>query len=252
MSEPDRSALPDTLPIFPLTGVLLLPRGRLPLNIFEPRYLAMTRDALGGERLIGMVQPSEPQRDNRGGGAINPPVYPIGCAGRITAFSETDDGRYLLTLTGVSRFRIRDELPLLSGYRRVVAEWQPFAHDVVDTPTGAEFDRDRFIRGLKGFFTQRQISADWEAIEKAAGRRERKAGRWAGAVGGRRGQPAPPIERADLDPTAGLVGQPADCPVGASGKAHRVTLNRHQHLEPAHDQPDRVLIRVRIHGRKLT
>ena len=168
MSEPDLAALPDTLPIFPLTGVLLLPRGRLPLNIFEPRYLAMTRDALGGERLIGMVQPSEPQRDNRGGGAINPPVYPIGCAGRITAFSETDDGRYLLTLTGVSRFRIRDELPLLSGYRRIVAEWQPFARDV-DTPTGAEFDRDRFIRGLKGFFTQRQISADWEAIEKAAG-----------------------------------------------------------------------------------
>ena len=168
MSEPDLAALPDTLPIFPLTGVLLLPRGRLPLNIFEPRYLAMTRDALGGERLIGMVQPSEPQRDNRGGGAINPPVYPIGCAGRITAFSETDDGRYLLTLTGVSRFRIRDELPLLSGYRRIVAEWQPFARDV-DTPTGAEFDRDRFIRGLKGFFTQRQISADWEVIEKAAG-----------------------------------------------------------------------------------
>jgi Lon protease-like protein len=168
MSDRDRAALPDTLPIFPLTGVLLLPRGRLPLNIFEPRYLAMTRDALGGERLIGMVQPNEPQQDNRGGGALNPPVYPIGCAGRITSFSETDDGRYLLTLTGVSRFRIRDELPLLSGYRRVVAEWQPFAHDV-DTPSGTEFDRERFIRGLKGFFTQRQISADWEAIEKAAG-----------------------------------------------------------------------------------
>jgi uncharacterized protein len=169
MSDRDRAALPDTLPIFPLTGVLLLPRGRLPLNIFEPRYLAMTRDALGGERLIGMVQPSEPQQDNRGRGAHeNPPVYPIGCAGRITSFSETDDGRYLLTLTGVSRFRIRDELPLLSGYRRVVAEWQPFAHDV-DTPSGTEFDRERFIRGLKGFFTQRQISADWEAIEKAAG-----------------------------------------------------------------------------------
>src|SRR6267154_1293995 len=133
MSDRDRAILPDTLPIFPLTGVLLLPRGRLPLNIFEPRYLAMTRDALGGERLIGMVQPNEPQQDNRGGGAMNPPVYPIGCAGRITSFTETDDGRYLLTLTG------------------------------------AEFDRDRFIRGLKGFFTQRQISADWEAIEKAVG-----------------------------------------------------------------------------------
>ena len=168
MSDRDRAVLPDTLPIFPLTGVLLLPRGRLPLNIFEPRYLAMTRDALGGERLIGMVQPNEPQQDNRGGGAMNPPVYPVGCAGRITSFSETDDGRYLVTLTGVSRFRIRDELPLLSGYRRILAEWQPFAHDV-ETPSGTEFDRDRFIRGLKGFFTQRQISADWEAIEKAAG-----------------------------------------------------------------------------------
>src|SRR6202140_3067834 len=124
------AALPTILPIFPLTGVLLLPRGRLPLNIFEPRYLAMTQDALGGDRLIGMVQPSDPQNDNRGGGQTNPSVYPIGCAGRITAFSETDDGRYLITLTGVSRFRIRDELPLLRGYRRVVADWARFAGDV--------------------------------------------------------------------------------------------------------------------------
>src|SRR6266540_2895534 len=118
----ERRALPDILPIFPLTAVLLLPRGRLPLNIFEPRYLAMTRDALGGERLIGMVQPSEPATgdlamgDLMGGPGIdnrmNPSVYPVGCAGRITQFSETDDGRYLLTLTGVSRFRIREELPL--------------------------------------------------------------------------------------------------------------------------------------------
>src|SRR5579864_6061032 len=92
--------LPDVLPIFPLTGVLLLPRGRLPLNIFEPRYLAMTRDALAGERLIGMVQPSAPQDDNRGGAPginMNPPVYPVGCAGRMTQFSEADDGRYLIT-----------------------------------------------------------------------------------------------------------------------------------------------------------
>jgi len=168
MSEGDRAALPQILPIFPLTGVLLLPRGRLPLNIFEPRYLAMTRDALGGERLIGMVQPNEPQQDNRGGGTLNPPVYPVGCAGRVTAFAETDDGRYLVTLTGVSRFRIRDELPLLSGYRRVVPDWQPFVQDL-DVPPATGFDRERFIRGLKEFFTQRQISADWEAIDKAAG-----------------------------------------------------------------------------------
>ena len=161
-------ALPDILPIFPLTGVLLLPRGRLPLNIFEPRYLAMTRDALGGARLVGMVQPSDPQDDGRGGGGLNPPVYPVGCAGRVTQFSETDDGRYLLTLTGVSRFRIREELQLLNGYRRVVPEWQPFAHDR-DRPGDPGFDRDRLLRGLRSYFAQRQIQADFEAIEKAPG-----------------------------------------------------------------------------------
>src|SRR5499427_8672387 len=163
------AALPDILPIFPLTGVLLLPRGRLPLNIFEPRYLTMTKDALGGERLIGMVQPSEAQiLDNRGRGPLNPAVYPIGCAGRITSFTEADDGRYMITLTGVSRFRILEEFPILSGYRRVKPDWRPFARDL-DTPSGTDFDRNRFIRGLKAFFDQRQISADWEAIEKAAG-----------------------------------------------------------------------------------
>jgi Lon protease-like protein len=164
----DEVALPDILPIFPLTGVLLLPRGRLPLNIFEPRYLAMTRDALGGERLIGMVQPSDPQDDGRGAGGLNPPIYPIGCAGRLTQFSETDDGRFLITLTGVSRFRIREELPLLEGYRRVAADWQPFAHDR-ERAGKPDFDRERLIRGLKGYFAQRQIQADFEAIEKAPG-----------------------------------------------------------------------------------
>ncbi len=98
---------------------------------------------------------------------------------------------------------------------------------------------------------QRQLGLG-DAIEQAARRRERQVGRWAGAIGGRRGQPAPPIERADLDPTTGLVGQRADRPVGVTGKDHCVAAHRHQHLEPAHDQPNRVLIRVRIHGRKLT
>src|SRR6201993_4588113 len=118
------AALSAILPIFPLTGVLLLPRGRLPLNIFEPRYLAMTRDALAGERLIGMVQPSDPAASSS-----NPPVYPTGCAGRITSFSETEDGRFLITLTGTCRFHIRAELPLLEGYRRVVPDWHEFARD---------------------------------------------------------------------------------------------------------------------------
>ena len=152
------AALPTTLPIFPLPGVLLLPHGRLPLRIFEPRYLAMTRDALAGERLIGMVQPSDPVVSD-----ANPPVYPIGCAGRITSFTETDDGLFLITLTGISRFRIREELPLLEGYRRVVPEWADFARDL-EADENAGFDRDRLIRGLKGFFQHHQISADWDAI----------------------------------------------------------------------------------------
>jgi Lon protease-like protein len=158
-------ALPGVLPIFPLVGILLLPRARLPLNIFEPRYLAMTRDALGGERLIGMIQPSGPTSES-GVGGMNPPVYPVGCAGRITQFSETGDGRFLITLTGVSRFRIIEELPLLSGYRRVIPDWTPFARDR-EIPDAPPFDRDRLVRGLKSFFGQRQLSADWSAVEKA-------------------------------------------------------------------------------------
>jgi hypothetical protein len=165
-TERAAAALPEILPIFPLTGVLLLPRGRLPLNIFEPRYLAMVRDALGGERLIGMVQPHEPQDDNRGRGAENPPVYPIGCAGRITAFAEADDGRYMITLTGVSRFRIVEEFPLLSGYRRVRPDWSPFGRDL-EPQEPAGFDRDRLVRGLLAFFTQQGLEADWEAMKKA-------------------------------------------------------------------------------------
>jgi len=159
------AALPAIIPIFPLTGVLLLPRGRLPLNIFEPRYLAMTRDALAGERLIGMVQPSDSAAADR-----NPPVYPTGCAGRITSFSETEDGRFLITLTGTSRFRIREELPLLEGYRRVVPDWREFARDV-ESEEAPDFDRERLMRGLRGFFQQHQISADWDTITSVPGER---------------------------------------------------------------------------------
>ncbi|MGE5271598.1 MAG: LON peptidase substrate-binding domain-containing protein [Thiohalocapsa sp.] len=173
--------LPDLLPIFPLTGVLLLPRGRLPLNIFEPRYLAMTRDALAGERLIGMIQPSDagaappgmspPVSAPMGAPGIagmSPPVYPVGCAGRLTQFSETDDGRYLITLTGISRFRIREELPLLSGYRRVVPDWEPFAADR-QRASEPSFDRERLLHGLRGYFAARKIQADFEAIDRAPG-----------------------------------------------------------------------------------
>jgi Lon protease-like protein len=158
-------ALPAIIPVFPLPGVLLLPRGRLPLNIFEPRYLAMTRDALAGERLIGMIQPLDPVLRE-----ANPPLYPIGCAGRITSFTETEDGRYLITLTGIARFRIREELPLIAGYRRIVPDWSAFQRDR-DSDAVEEFDRDRLVRGLRAFFQRHGIAADWGAVMKTPGER---------------------------------------------------------------------------------
>jgi uncharacterized protein len=167
MSErPGAIALCETLPIFPLPGVLLLPRGQLPLNIFEPRYLAMTRDALAGDRLIGMVQPSDPHQSLAG----SPPVYPTGCAGRITSFSETEDGRFLITLTGLCRFRIATELPLEKGYRRVAPQWDEFARDL-RSGRGPEFDRERLIRGLRAYFERHQIKAEWDAISSVPGER---------------------------------------------------------------------------------
>jgi Lon protease-like protein len=154
--------LPSELPIFPLQGVLLLPRGRLPLQIFEKRYLAMTGDALGApQRLIGMIQPTEKETTQR-----NPPIYKVGCAGRITSFSETDDGRYLITLTGVCRFQVVEELGLVKGYRRVVARWDDFAPDFADAPA-VDLDRARLLGALKDYFKANGIAANWEAIEQA-------------------------------------------------------------------------------------
>jgi Lon protease-like protein len=157
--DPPFEALPDTLPIFPLTGVLLLPRGRLPLNIFEPRYLAMTADAMASERMIGMIQPSDPHD-----AGDNPPVYRTGCAGRITSFSETDDGRILITLTGIARFAVREELPLRKGYRRVVAEWGPYRGDL--SPEEGGVDRERLLAALKVFFKVQGIAAEWDTIRQ--------------------------------------------------------------------------------------
>jgi Lon protease-like protein len=160
--DPAFEELPAEIPVFPLAGVLLLPGGRLPLNIFEPRYLAMTRDAIRSERVIGMIQPAEPERPGHA-----PALQQVGCAGRITAFSETDDGRYLITLGGLARFRIASELPIVSGYRRVQAEFAPFAEDMAENPA-LELDRGRLLRALKGFFQQQGIKADWEQIERTA------------------------------------------------------------------------------------
>ena len=159
--EPSFAQLPVTLPIFPLTGVLLLPGGRLPLNIFEPRYLAMTRDALAAARMIGMVQPQDGQGDAR-----EPAIYRSGCAGRMTSWSETDDGRYLVTLAGVARFDIAEELPRDRLYRRVVPVWAPYRDDLAleDLALGAA-ERDRLLRAIKPFFRRHGITADWKAVE---------------------------------------------------------------------------------------
>jgi Lon protease-like protein len=135
----DPKNLPQVIPIFPLAGVLLLPGGRLPLSIFEPRYLAMTVDALGGDRLIGMVQPKAPEQATRAGSVGDrDAVYDIGCAGRISEFQEAPDGRFLIALTGTRRFRIVAELPLEKGYRRVTPDWAAFADDGVATVLPSE------------------------------------------------------------------------------------------------------------------
>jgi Lon protease-like protein len=151
--------LPASLPIFPLTGVLLLPRGRLPLNVFEPRYLAMTEDAIAGDRLIGMIQPSVEHPTG-----AEPPIYRTGCVGRITSFAE-EDHRYLITLTGICRFDVIDDHLTERGYRRVTPDWTPYRADFHETPDGA-VNRKRLVAGLKTFFKQHGIKADWGTVSE--------------------------------------------------------------------------------------
>jgi uncharacterized protein len=152
--------LPETIPVFPLPGALLLPRGRLPLNIFEPRYLAMLDDALKSDhRLIGMVQPYD-------GRAQPPKLHAIGCAGRVTSLSETEDGRYLIVLTGISRFRVREEVEGFTPYRRVTVDWGDFAADLEKT-AACDFDKDAFLALLRRYFEVQNLSSDWDSMREA-------------------------------------------------------------------------------------
>lgn len=154
--------LPETIPIFPLPGAVLLPRSRLPLHIFEPRYLQMLDDALKtSHRLIGMVQPggAGPDSDDR--------LHVIGCAGRVTQFSETEDGRYLITITGISRFRIKAEVPGFTPYRRCDVSWDGFDRDLGKTEHDEGFDRTRFMELLARFFATKKLSTDWETLQEA-------------------------------------------------------------------------------------
>lgn len=155
------SDLPDTIPVFPLPGALLLPRARLPLHLFEPRYLQMFEDSLRtSHRLIGMVQP----HDGPGGKSR---LHSIGCAGRITQFSETEDGRYMITLAGVSRFRIRQEVTGFSPYRKVEVSWDGFERDLGKVETDDGFDRDEFLTTLGRYFDAQDLKTDWDSLKDA-------------------------------------------------------------------------------------
>ncbi|MCC5966400.1 MAG: LON peptidase substrate-binding domain-containing protein [Natronohydrobacter sp.] len=153
---------PDLIPIFPLPGALLLPRARLPLHIFEPRYLAMIEDCMKTpHRLIGMVQPRDvPGTDPR-------PLHSIGCAGRLTAFSETEDGRYLITLTGKSRFRVREDVTGFTPYRRCAVDWSSFTQDCGKEETDPGLKRTAFFALLKRFFGRHKLSTDWDSLTDA-------------------------------------------------------------------------------------
>ena len=152
--------LPQVIPVFPLAGAVVLPRGQLPLNIFEPRYLNMVDDAMAGDRIIGLVQP-------KGGTPALPGLSPVGCAGRITSFAETSDGRYLITLTGVSRFRIAAEMPSKTPYRQVRAAFEAYEDDLVSPPEEPDFDRDAFLDALRAYMAHRLLDIDWETAETA-------------------------------------------------------------------------------------
>ncbi len=156
--------LPPEIAVFPLSGALLLPQGRMPLNIFEPRYLAMMQDSLAAGRMFGMIQP-EPGAPAGGSG---PGLFRTGCIGRMSSFAETEDGRLLITLTGVSRFRVAEELPLRQGYRRVRADFAPFRADLDLAERPSALDRAALTGALRPFFQARGIEANWEAIEQTS------------------------------------------------------------------------------------
>jgi len=154
--------LPEIIPVFPLPGALLLPRARLPLHMFEPRYLAMLDDALKTpERVIGMIQPNRvPGREGHG-------LHAIGCVGRVTQFSETEDGRYMVTLSGLSRYRVIEEVEGFTPYRRARVSWAGFERDLGPAETDPGFERARFMALLARYFKARGLQTDWSSLKEA-------------------------------------------------------------------------------------
>ena len=163
--------LPQTIPVFPLCGALLLPRGQLPLNIFEPRYLAMINDAMAGERIIGMIQPDPDiaealaQQDDAN---ANPSLCGIGCAGRITSFTETGDGRVLITLTGISRFKMVEELKSTVPYRIAQIDAANYSDDFCAGAGQTDVDRDRLLDVFRCYLEAHNLDADWDSIESSS------------------------------------------------------------------------------------
>jgi Lon protease-like protein len=155
------SDLPASLPLFPLTGAVLLPRGQLPLNIFEPRYLEMVDYALQGDRLIGMIQPTENEEK-----VLRPALSQVGCAGKITSFRETDDNRYLITLGGLCRFRLTGEMQSATAWRAGFCDFAPFAGDLAQHGD-EDFPRERLLAALKNYLSTRDMKADWKSVMTA-------------------------------------------------------------------------------------
>ena len=155
--------LPKSLPLFPLTGAVLLPRGALPLNIFEPRYLEMVEYALTGDRLIGMIQPTEHEDTT-----LKPKLSQVGCAGKITSFRETEDNRYLITLSGICRFRLTGEMESTTPWRAGFCDFAPFGGDLAQLGE-EDFPRDRLLAALKTYLSSRDMKADWKSVMTAPG-----------------------------------------------------------------------------------
>ncbi|CAM5198395.1 peptidase S16 [Bosea thiooxidans] len=154
---------PEVIPLFPLGGALLLPRGQMPLNVFEPRYLAMIDDALKAERVIGMIQP-EPDDGRQ---PEIPPLLKVGCLGRITQLAETGDGRYIITLTGISRFRLLEELSVTTAYRQARVDYEPFATDFVARAGEERVDRKGLLKALRDFARVNDLKIDWKGVNEA-------------------------------------------------------------------------------------
>ena len=153
----DYKELPETLPIFPLPGVIILPKGSLPLNIFEPRYISMVEDVLGNNRMIGMIQPNPASEKNNG-------LYPIGCASRIVSFSETSDNRYLIELKGVIRFEILKEINTIRGYRNIIPKWDGFKDDL--NLKLQDININSLLEQLKKYFYNNNINVDSDELHK--------------------------------------------------------------------------------------